>query len=80
MSRFNSNEWRDVGNTLLIIITVGIVIIVGNASFTIHRDMMNRPSRIECIDGYKFIVSDDKVRQVTDEYNKGIHCNNSMPN
>jgi hypothetical protein len=43
-----------------------------NVSFGLNGMVESR-----CIEGYKFIVTQDTTRQVLDEFGKGVRCENS---
>lgn len=42
----------------------------GNITYTVNGAIESR-----CIDGYKFVISQDSTRQVLDEFGKGVRCN-----
>ncbi len=58
----------------LILITIGMGAIGAkdgnsNLSFGVNGMVESR-----CIDGYKFVVTQDSTRQVLDEFGKGVRC------
>ena len=45
----------------------------GNVSVSINGVMETR-----CIEGYKFIITQDSTRQILDEFGKGVRCQQGL--
>lgn len=59
-----------------ILFTIALPILLGSSQGTNNISIgINGMTESRCIDGYKFIVSQDgNARQVLDEFGKGVRC------
>jgi hypothetical protein len=60
----------------MIIIAVGLTAFgtaTGNGKVSVG---INGVLETRCIEGYKFIISQDSTRQILDEFGKGVRCEN----
>jgi len=64
---------------MIMIISVGIMNAVGalngNSNISVG---INGVTESRCIEGYKFIISQDSTRQILDEFGKGVRCGSQL--
>jgi len=49
----------------------GVSALNGNSNISVG---INGVTESRCIEGYKFVISQDSTRQILDEFGKGVRC------
>lgn len=64
---------------IVMILIVGTIIMgaVGSGNSNISVGI-NGVTESRCIEGYKFIISQDSTRQILDEFGKGVRCESQL--
>lgn len=70
---------------LMVVIAMGMILISvvanvagfaqGNSSISLG---INGVTESRCIEGYKFIITQDSTRQILDEFGKGVRCSQEL--
>jgi prepilin-type N-terminal cleavage/methylation domain-containing protein len=69
---------------MVVIVIIGIVgitvvnIVMGAAVGSSVSWGINGMTESRCIEGYKFIITQDSTRQILDEFGKGVRCDNGL--
>jgi Tfp pilus assembly protein PilE len=57
------------------IAATGFAGLSGNSNISVG---VNGLMESRCIEGYKFIITQDSTRQILDEFGKGVRCENGL--
>jgi prepilin-type N-terminal cleavage/methylation domain-containing protein len=69
---------------IVVIVMIGIVgitvanIVMGTAVGSSISWGINGMTESRCIEGYKFIITQDSTRQILDEFGKGVRCSQEL--
>ena len=64
---------------IVMVMVVGSILMTGFAGMSGNSNIsvgINGVTESRCIEGYKFIISQDSTRQILDEFGKGVRCSN----
>ena len=66
---------------VVIVLTVGTMMATGFAGLSGASNVsvgVNGIMETRCIEGYKFIITQDSTRQILDEFGKGVRCQQEL--
>ena len=64
-----------IGLILLSLLTGAAGVMSGNSKISVG---VNGIMESRCIEGYKFIITQDSTRQILDEFGKGVRCQQEL--
>jgi len=64
-----------IGLIFLSLLAGGAGVMSGNSNISVG---VNGVMESRCIEGYKFIITQDSTRQILDEFGKGVRCQQEL--
>lgn len=64
---------------IAMVLIIGAMLATGFAGISNSKNIsvsINGVMETRCIEGYKFIITQDSTRQILDEFGKGVRCDN----